>query len=457
MEDLNDFITGNSLLAAQFIQPMSEIQNVITQGGIALSSGDLNQLGKGIANYIRNGQSYGTTFGAVNVYGLTTIGAKQAATDLVNGFTVIFRVAIANTGACTLNVDGLGADILTANDGSALVGGELPIGAPRMAEYNGTSWRLLNIGVVSASTTDQGIIEIATNAEAITGTSNVLAMVPASTTGLINNLVPNSSSTVRGKVEQATVAEFITGTDDERYITSKVLTDNINNKLPLSTEILDGIRKTASTAQSQNGTNDVVFMTPLKTKQEIAVFAPPASTTKAGLSERATQTETNTGSDDVRFITAKTYTDSLVAKLPVSDTNTLGISQRTTPTEAIAGTNTTEYMTPENASTHYAFRIGPSVSSVVTSARTIINSFDRTLSTSYQMQKTPLIPGDGTVRVNFQFPFPNRCHNVQVVPNLNSLNFDDTPGVAGIDKNGCSVTNSRQSFAASFLLIAWGS
>jgi hypothetical protein len=67
-----------------------------------------------------------------------------------------------------------------------------------------------------ASATVKGIVELATDAEAITGTDTVRATTPANLTAAINSLVPAASETVVGKVELATAAETVTGTDNVR-------------------------------------------------------------------------------------------------------------------------------------------------------------------------------------------------------------------------------------------------
>jgi len=123
MEDLNDKITGDNLTAAEFVQPMSEIQNVIENLGQTLTSSDLNQLGKGIAGYVANGTFY-TDNGSANAYVLTTIGLKQTATSYTEDMQVIFIAATTNTGSSTVNVAGLGVKNITDTSG----GGEIVAG-----------------------------------------------------------------------------------------------------------------------------------------------------------------------------------------------------------------------------------------------------------------------------------------------------------------------------------------
>ena len=107
MEDLNDKINGGSVAASEWNQTPSELQNVIEDSGQALSSGDLNQLGKGIAHYAASGQSY-TDSGAANAYVLATVGGLQSLTAYGEGQRFSFVPSADNTGAATANVSGLG-------------------------------------------------------------------------------------------------------------------------------------------------------------------------------------------------------------------------------------------------------------------------------------------------------------------------------------------------------------
>lgn len=107
MESLSGKITGQDLLAEEFVQPMSEIQNVIEQLGQALTSSDLNQLGKGIAGYVANGNFY-TDSGAADTYVLTKVGPKQEATEYTDGFLASFIAGNTSTGLSTVDIAGLG-------------------------------------------------------------------------------------------------------------------------------------------------------------------------------------------------------------------------------------------------------------------------------------------------------------------------------------------------------------
>lgn len=162
-----------------------------------------------------------TSGGSSNAYTLTpnrTIAAYAAGVDFV------FAANHANTGACTINVSALGAKDIRDRDGAALVSGDIESGAilhivydnsngyfratnlisalgsgasnldslsdvaistatsGDLLRYNGSSWvnATLAASLTAASTTASGIVELATAAEALAGTSQTLGVTPYS-------------------------------------------------------------------------------------------------------------------------------------------------------------------------------------------------------------------------------------------------------------------------------------
>lgn len=133
MQSLTGKGTGDSLTAAQWNQLPQEVQNVITQAGQSLTSGDLNQLGKGVAAYVANGSFY-IDSGAADAYVLATVGSKQSPPAYTNGMQVSFIAGNDNTGASTVNVASLGVKTITG-----MVGGEIKAGQLVELQYNTTS------------------------------------------------------------------------------------------------------------------------------------------------------------------------------------------------------------------------------------------------------------------------------------------------------------------------------
>lgn len=155
MQDLNDKITTDQLTAVEWNELPSEVQNVIEAFGIVLTSADLNQLGKAIANYVGAGDFYSET-GVADVYVATKIGVKQGPTVLAaitDGLSVRFRPGNANTGASTLNVNALGAKSIVREDLSALQAGDLATTRDAVLRYRQSSdnFLLMNSALSSES------------------------------------------------------------------------------------------------------------------------------------------------------------------------------------------------------------------------------------------------------------------------------------------------------------------
>ncbi|MBB4230021.1 phage tail protein [Rhizobium mongolense] len=70
-----------------------------------------------------------------------------------------FFVSATNTGAATLNINGMGAKALVVTDGSALKAGDITAGMPVTATYNGTHFRLVSTAgkVLSADGAGSGL------------------------------------------------------------------------------------------------------------------------------------------------------------------------------------------------------------------------------------------------------------------------------------------------------------
>lgn len=82
----------------------------------------------------------GTFGGSANALTWTAAPAFPALSDLV-GVPVVGISASANTGAVTINVNGLGAVALTWPDGTALVSGDIPAASMILVRYDGTAFR----------------------------------------------------------------------------------------------------------------------------------------------------------------------------------------------------------------------------------------------------------------------------------------------------------------------------
>ncbi len=144
MEDLNDKTPGSELTAAQWNQPMSELQNLFEAFSIAASAGDLNQVGKALVNLIATADFY-TDSGAADAYVLSSNATNQNPTAYFTGMRIRFSPDNANTTTSTVNVTGLGVKALKfrVNDSSTtanLPAGYLIANRPIEAKYNGTDF-----------------------------------------------------------------------------------------------------------------------------------------------------------------------------------------------------------------------------------------------------------------------------------------------------------------------------
>lgn len=137
MQSLTGKITGSSLTAAEWNQLPQEVQNLIVDLGMSLSSGDLDQLGKAVAMMSAASQFY--TAAGTDTIALTSIGSRQGPDDYIDGLLIRFRPANSNTGAVTVNVNSKGAKDLKRESGSALIAGNLNTLKDVVARYDSSS------------------------------------------------------------------------------------------------------------------------------------------------------------------------------------------------------------------------------------------------------------------------------------------------------------------------------
>lgn len=122
--DIANKVTGNQLTAAEFMQIVTELENSIEDTGIVLAAGTLDQVSKTMSNYSGGGDFY-TDSGIADAYVCSSIGNKLGPTSYADGLRCRFIVGTTNTGASTINVNGLGAKNIVKEDTLALVAGDL--------------------------------------------------------------------------------------------------------------------------------------------------------------------------------------------------------------------------------------------------------------------------------------------------------------------------------------------
>ncbi len=138
MQEISTKVTGGQLTAAQWNEVPKESENVSTAFGASLSSGNLNQLGQAIVDYVASGNFYLDT-GSATAYVLTPITGRQGPTGYFNGMEVRFRATNANSGAApTVDVSGKGATAIVHEDATALVAGDISTTADAILRYDST-------------------------------------------------------------------------------------------------------------------------------------------------------------------------------------------------------------------------------------------------------------------------------------------------------------------------------
>ena len=128
----------------------------------------------------------------------------------------------------------------------------------------------LNLTAPNASTTQRGIVELATLAEVRAGTDTQRAVTVAGVAAAISEVsVDAATISTAGIVELATLAEARTGTDTVRVPTVRGVHEAINHLVPNATTSTRGKIEVASVAEAEGLVNDQVAMTPAKTSRAI--------------------------------------------------------------------------------------------------------------------------------------------------------------------------------------------
>lgn len=128
----------------------------------------------------------------------------------------------------------------------------------------------LNLTAPNASTTQRGIVELATLAEARAGTDTQRAVTPAGVAAAITEVsVDAATISTAGIVELATNAEARAGTDNTRAMTSRNVREAIDDRVPNATTSTRGKIEISSAAEADGLANDVTAMTPAKTLRAI--------------------------------------------------------------------------------------------------------------------------------------------------------------------------------------------
>lgn len=185
--EMNDIATAlTASLTADGQKPLA--------ANLAMAGFKLTGLGSGSAagDSVSLGQAQGQAYAwLTSVSGTNTIvaTATPAISAYAAGQTFRFVPANANTGAVTININGVGAADLTKRGSTALVANDLLVGYVYQITYDGTRFQI------------DRKIDFSTNAEAQAGSSTTVAVTPAALASV------TSTETRAGLAELATDAE----------------------------------------------------------------------------------------------------------------------------------------------------------------------------------------------------------------------------------------------------------
>jgi hypothetical protein len=102
-----------------------------TAGGVA----SYDAVQSHLSDYVRQ-PGYAVATGSANTYAVTL---SPAPTSYIDGMGIVVKINVANTGAATINVNGLGAKPMVDGKGSALTAGKLRLNGTYSLKYNTTS------------------------------------------------------------------------------------------------------------------------------------------------------------------------------------------------------------------------------------------------------------------------------------------------------------------------------
>lgn len=127
-----------------------------------------------------------------------------------------FIAAGANTGAVTLNINGIGAKDVTKRGSTALIAGDFAAGEFVVVRYDGTRFQARGVIPNTASETAEGVVELATTQETIEGASDRVA-TPAAiraagwTTGMVASFALSSAPSGWVKANGGTIGNAASG------------------------------------------------------------------------------------------------------------------------------------------------------------------------------------------------------------------------------------------------------
>lgn len=190
-------LTTGILSAAEDTARFNELRNAVSTAGIALDPDqgpdtDVQMLAQAIARYASGGVVYRDGSAVANSYSVTPFNSFIAPRAYFDGMLIKFRPNVSNTSASTVNVNGLGNQLIRTPAGVDLSAGDLTAGVLHEATYDaGNGWF-----VIAGGTTSGGVI---------TPPSDVTDVIVTGPNGVTQDVVENYiasgfTSTVAGEI-----------------------------------------------------------------------------------------------------------------------------------------------------------------------------------------------------------------------------------------------------------------
>lgn len=238
--------TGQTYRAASANVIYAEMNNLIETAGQTPNDVDNFQTSKSVAQYSSVGDFYKEAAGsAADVYVIEGNSNFQEAYALADGMRVRFRVVNSNTGASTLNFNGLGAKVVE-KAGSALVSGDLVAGNIAEVIYvlSTDKWALdsevslADLGTMA--TQDANNVNItggSIDQQSVTGVGRVVQMVSTSYSAVATGttLIPLDDTIPQITEGDEYMTQAITPTNSSNLLVIEVVTVCSNNLGTLGT------------------------------------------------------------------------------------------------------------------------------------------------------------------------------------------------------------------------------
>jgi len=215
-------VVANTVISATVFNALtadlaSGLTNCITKDGqstptanIPMGSNKITGLANGtlIGDAANLGQVQSTVAKLISITGTDTVLGTMSPTltAYAAGQLFYFVAAGANTGAVTLNVDGLGAKAITRDGSTALAAGDINSGEIVVVIYDGTRFQMINAANSFGNTTINGTLTVTGNTGLQANVSVTSALSVGGTFAVTGAATLGSTLAVTGKSDLPTVS-----------------------------------------------------------------------------------------------------------------------------------------------------------------------------------------------------------------------------------------------------------